>query len=283
MGTVSASSPRTAVYTPKRVFPHAALLRQACAHCGKFLAAASRRSRGRVSVPVWLIVLSDQLPIIATVGRDPTVQLIGRRLLPRRVAPFLTLPTRSLSPYGITLRFRRLAPASGQIAHVFLTRPPRDRPEGRPVRLACIRHAASVDPEPGSNSPPKSGASGFPIRAAVFCVGRGRDHPRSCDDPDASAPGRSCFVFRTRARPHSAQPCPALPCPAPRVHAVAPLVPRTRKPRIHARTQAVPSHCAHLLKVLVAPRQRRRCGLTRVPSFPRALQSYCLTAGVSRS
>jgi hypothetical protein len=38
---------------------------------------------------------------------------------------------------------------------VFLTRPPRDSPEGEPVRLACIRHAASVDPEPGSNSPPK--------------------------------------------------------------------------------------------------------------------------------
>lgn len=37
---------------------------------------------------------------------------------------------------------------------MFLTRPPRKVPEGTPVRLACIRHAASVDPEPGSNSPP---------------------------------------------------------------------------------------------------------------------------------
>jgi hypothetical protein len=45
------------------------LLRQAFAHCARFLAAASRRSRGRVSVPVWLAVLSDQLPIIALVGR----------------------------------------------------------------------------------------------------------------------------------------------------------------------------------------------------------------------
>jgi hypothetical protein len=61
------------------------LLRQACAHCGKFLAAASRRSGDRVSVPLWLAVLSDQLPIIATVGHDPTVQLIGRRTLLRRV------------------------------------------------------------------------------------------------------------------------------------------------------------------------------------------------------
>ena len=80
------------VYTPKGVIPHAALLRQAFAHCGRFLAAASRRSRGRVSVPVWLAVLSDQLPIIATVGRYPTVKLIGRRPLPGWLSPFITGP-----------------------------------------------------------------------------------------------------------------------------------------------------------------------------------------------
>ncbi len=34
--------------------------------------AASRRSLGRVSVPVWLIILSDQLRIVALVGRYPT-------------------------------------------------------------------------------------------------------------------------------------------------------------------------------------------------------------------
>ena len=162
MGTVSASSPRTAVYTPKGVLPHAALLRQACAHCGKFLAAASRRSRGRVSVPVWLIILSDQLPIIATVGRYPTVQLIGRRCLVRRLSPFLTPPTRDASVSGITHRFRWLPPSARQLPHAFLTRPPREPPEGDPVRLACIRHAASVDPEPGSNSPPSAYSSTTP-------------------------------------------------------------------------------------------------------------------------
>ena len=47
---------------------HAASLRQAFAHCGKFPTAASRRSLDRVSVPVWLIVLSDQLPIVALVS-----------------------------------------------------------------------------------------------------------------------------------------------------------------------------------------------------------------------
>ncbi len=59
------SSLRKEVYNPKTFFPHAALLRQAFAHCGKFPTAASRRSLGRVSVPVWLLILSDQLPIVA--------------------------------------------------------------------------------------------------------------------------------------------------------------------------------------------------------------------------
>ena len=65
------SFPLTGVYDPKAFVPHAASLRQAFAHCGKFPTAASRRSRDRVSVPVWLVVLSDQLPVIALVGHYP--------------------------------------------------------------------------------------------------------------------------------------------------------------------------------------------------------------------
>ncbi len=49
-------------------FTHAALLDQAFAHCPIFPTAASRRSLGRVSVPVWLAILSDQLPIVALVS-----------------------------------------------------------------------------------------------------------------------------------------------------------------------------------------------------------------------
>ncbi len=56
----------------KNLPPYAVLLRQAFAHCGKFPTAASRRSLGRVSVPVWLLILSDQLPIAALVGFYPT-------------------------------------------------------------------------------------------------------------------------------------------------------------------------------------------------------------------
>ena len=61
------SSLLTELYDPKTFITHAALLRQAFAHCAKFPTAASRRSLDRVSVPVWLIVLSDQLPIVALV------------------------------------------------------------------------------------------------------------------------------------------------------------------------------------------------------------------------
>jgi hypothetical protein len=63
------SSLPTEVYDPKAFIPHAALLGQAFAHCPKFPTAASRRSLDRVSVPVWLVVLSDQLPISALVSR----------------------------------------------------------------------------------------------------------------------------------------------------------------------------------------------------------------------
>ncbi len=60
---LSSSSPLTGVYIPKDFILHAASLRQGFPHCAKFLTAASRRSLDRVSVPVWLIIPSDQLTI----------------------------------------------------------------------------------------------------------------------------------------------------------------------------------------------------------------------------
>ncbi len=62
------SSLPTGLYNPRAFITHAASLRQAFAHCAKFPTAASRRSLDRVSVPVWLIILSDQLPVYALVG-----------------------------------------------------------------------------------------------------------------------------------------------------------------------------------------------------------------------
>ncbi len=78
------SSLPTGLYNPRAFTTHAASLRQAFAHCAKFPTAASRRSLDRVSVPVWLIILSDQLPVSALVGHYPTNKLMGRRLIPRR-------------------------------------------------------------------------------------------------------------------------------------------------------------------------------------------------------
>src|SRR5437899_12801792 len=79
-----ASFPTTGVYNPRAFVPHAASLDQAFAHCPRFPTAASRRSLGRVSVPVWLVTLSRQLPVVALVGRYPTNKLIGRGPIPDR-------------------------------------------------------------------------------------------------------------------------------------------------------------------------------------------------------
>ncbi len=92
--TLRFSFPLKVLYNPQAFFTHAALLDQAFAHCPIFPTAASRRSLGRVSVPVWLIILSDQLPIVALVGRYPTNKLIGRGLILQRE------PEGPLSPIG---------------------------------------------------------------------------------------------------------------------------------------------------------------------------------------
>ena len=78
------SSLLKAVYNPKAFVPHAALLRQGCPHCAKFPTAASRRSLGRISVPMWPVALSGRLPVEAMVGRYPAIKLIGRDPIPYR-------------------------------------------------------------------------------------------------------------------------------------------------------------------------------------------------------
>ena len=57
---------------------------------------------------------------------------------------------------GIISRFQLLSPSIGQVTHALLTRPPLSFRKCKhslgSVRLACVKHAASVHPEPGSNS-----------------------------------------------------------------------------------------------------------------------------------
>ena len=70
-------SQMTGVYNPKTVILHAALHPQGCPHCELFSTAATRRCLDRVSVPVCLIVLSDQVPVVALVSHYLTNKLIG--------------------------------------------------------------------------------------------------------------------------------------------------------------------------------------------------------------
>ncbi len=114
----------TEVYNPKTFFLHAALLGQAFAHCPIFPTAASRRSLGRVSVPVWPFNLSVRLPIVDLVGHYPTNYLMGREPLLQRISPFTPLSCDSVVSCGISNGFPLLSPSARQVAHALLTRPP---------------------------------------------------------------------------------------------------------------------------------------------------------------
>ena len=61
----ASSSPARGLYNLPASIVHAASLRQAFAHCGIFLAAASRRSLGRISVPMRPSDLSVRVPVVA--------------------------------------------------------------------------------------------------------------------------------------------------------------------------------------------------------------------------
>ncbi len=134
------SSLLTVLYNPKAFITHAALLRQAFAHCARFPTAASRRSLDRVSVPVWLIILSDQLPIVALVGRYPTNKLIGREPIPGR--EHRRGPLFSLHPKAVGAH-----PVLAALSHCY------PRPQG--TLLTCyspVRHSTSGSEDPRSRS-----------------------------------------------------------------------------------------------------------------------------------
>jgi hypothetical protein len=72
---------------------------------------------------------------------------------------------------GISTGFPVLSQSSGQVAHVLLTRSPLALHQYcyrmERVRLACVRHAASVRPEPGSNSPSRLTAGQATSKEAI--------------------------------------------------------------------------------------------------------------------
>ena len=151
-------SPQTELYDPRAFITHAAWLRQSFLHCARFPTAASRRSLDRISVPVWLIILLDQLPIVDLVGHYPANYLMGRELISRRAAlrsrTFLTDP---VDPWAYPVLAVLSVCYPGHKGRLFTCYSPVRRfTQGRSpfhARLACVRPAASVRSEPGSNSP----------------------------------------------------------------------------------------------------------------------------------
>ena len=88
------------------------------------------------------------------VGRCPTIQLMSREPI-RHHQGFQKKNMRPSLLRGVRHRFQCLSPCDGQVAHALRTLPP---VAGRVLllpaapRLACVKPAASVHPEPGSNS-----------------------------------------------------------------------------------------------------------------------------------
>ena len=112
VGKIRYSSRATEVYTPRSFIPHAASLRQPLGHCARFPTAASRRSLGRFSVPMWLAILSDQLPVVALVSRYLANKLIGRKPLSMPITGFIPEICPSGITCGITRPLGRLCPTS---------------------------------------------------------------------------------------------------------------------------------------------------------------------------
>jgi hypothetical protein len=209
----SPSPPGKGLYNPKAFVTHAASLDQACAHCPRFPTAASRRSLGRVSVPVWPIVLSDRLPIAGTVGRYPAVYLIGRGPIPGRGRN----PSPSRGVPGISRGFPRLSRAPGQVPTRYS--PVRRCPPKGTARLACVKRAASVRSEPGSNSqlqPDRPRARGPKTGGTLACFETARptsaipESPQPNEEPGTPGTAGADLPRRTRATPTRAAR-PSLP------------------------------------------------------------------------
>ena len=103
---------------------------------------------------MWGVFLSEPLDIVAMVGRCPAIKLMSREPIRYR----RTFQLKAMQPqvvWDISRRFHRLSPCIGQVAHVLRTLPPvavRVLLLHAAPRLACVKPAASVHPEPGSNS-----------------------------------------------------------------------------------------------------------------------------------
>ena len=122
------------------------MLGQAFAHCPIFPTAASRRSLGRVSVPMWPITLSGRLLIVDLVGRYLTNYLIRRELTSHWIAPFTSMGCPIVVLRGISTSFDALSPCVRQIIHALLTRPPLEQPGASSQLSSFDLHVLSTPP-----------------------------------------------------------------------------------------------------------------------------------------
>ena len=148
------SSSSKELYNLSAFIVHAASLRQTFVHCGIFLAAASRRSLGRISVPMCPSTLLGRIPIIALVGLYLTNRLMGREpFLPQSLSSLSLISSDNISRIRYYLLFLVAIPIR-RVRHPRVTHQSATLVHCcTAVRLACLRRAASVRSEPGSNSP----------------------------------------------------------------------------------------------------------------------------------
>jgi hypothetical protein len=135
------SSDLTAVYDPKAFIPHAASHSQGFPHWKISSTAASRRSLGSVSVPVWLTTLSGQLSVLALVSFYLTNKLMEHgAILKCQALRSPAFPASSIEVAGIcgiSNPFGMLSPAQGKVLHVLLTRSPLSVHHS-PLRSTCM-------------------------------------------------------------------------------------------------------------------------------------------------
>ena len=107
---------------------------------------------------MWRVVLSDPLRVVALVSRYLTNKLIRREPLPARRLPRIGRLSRHAlrrTAYAVLARVSPGCPPH-KVRSLTCYAPVRHSTRVRRpglVRLACVKHAASVRPEPGSNSP----------------------------------------------------------------------------------------------------------------------------------
>ena len=106
---------------------------------------------------MWPVALSGRLPVEALVGHHPTNKLIGRDPIPCRKS-FPRIPCGHLEHPALPPVSRSYSGAWGRlVTHYSPVRHSHPGASARdPVRLACVKHAASVHPEPESNPPQKT-------------------------------------------------------------------------------------------------------------------------------